>query len=946
MALIFQNIIVPNMPLQNGSKLLSADAIRFDAVAWQLAEEIKLKGWSTWELFKTHTMGGQVAIIAAVYAVFGHDPSLIVPINASLHAFGGVLIFLLAKELASKKIVGNYTGFIAGTLFIIFPSALNWYGQLHKDGYAIAGTLLILLMWIKVIKTPKNNQEWAWIAINSCLGFFLVVMVRPYGLTLLFLVAIGAALITVLFSLFNKAYLETLKQLVFYTFIIIVLMAGISYTKEYTHRIRFVENNIPKIDNIMSTSSTSTSASASVKKWEWQRSDWMPQKLENYIAGAAKIRGQMIRSGMLVKARSIIDTDVTPDNIGEVVVYLPRALQVAALAPFPDSWLTHKSMMRLVAAAEMFIYYLCIPGLLFLLRYERKPEIWMTIYFTSVFLLILGFTIANMGTLFRVRYAYLLVVLMLGVLGWISLLDRKGILDKMTQFFRPKTGLLSSEAVLENNVKRNRKSAMGSGVYVMALTFLGFIGFFYRDILMAHFFGLGVELDAFFVALLIPMTIVTIICIPLGSTFTPIFMSATETSQQKKVQELISGVSVLVIATLFIICLIVYFIVPYLLPYIATERDIDNIKRIGELTQYALPLLFFSGTVILGNSMLNAMGKVVVTGLAQLIVPITAISAVVVFGEQYGVEAAMLGMVIGQLLNLVIVQINITRFGYSLVPKYSYLDHIPFAKFSSQYFPLIASAFFVSVAVLVNTLLAMTLPEGGVSVFNLGNKVVLLITGLVGAAISTVMLPYFSSLVAKNSIVTARRELSVFLLLLTFISVPVSVIFFVFAEQVVGLIFDKGDFLTNDIDMVARVMKYAVIQIPFFACNILLLKFATATKHVMSILLSAAIGLLINVGASLVLMKFIGVSGIALGASLSMIVSTTFLVLVLVRYRHVGVLDMITILLNWLLFITLLISVHFVSIPGVVVTIFAYLILLAGYGRSLYNDNDEMLQVS
>ena len=64
---------------------------------------------------------------------------------------------------------------------------------------------------------------------------------------------------------------------------------------------------------------------------------------------------------------------------------------------------------------------------------------------------------------------------------------------------------------------------------------------------------------------------------------------------------------------------------PYVLPYVVVENQIENMPRIRELTVLALPILFFSGPVILGNAVLNAMGKVVTTGVAQLVVPIVAI---------------------------------------------------------------------------------------------------------------------------------------------------------------------------------------------------------------------------------------------------------------------------------------------------------------------------------
>ena len=323
-----------------------------------------------------------------------------------------------------------------------------------------------------------------------------------------------------------------------------------------------------------------------------------------------------------------------------------------------------------------------------------------------------------------------------------------------------------------------------------------------------------------------------------------------------------------------------------------------------------------------------------------------AIIAVVLFSENYGVEAVMGGMIVGQLANLLILEISLRRYGYTLIPRYDRQSRDSLNQLSTQYFPLIASALFISIAILVNTLLAMSFPAGGASVFNLGNKIVLLITGLIGAAISTVMLPYFSVLVARSNVIAARRELSVFLLLLTFISIPICVVIFVWAVPIVALIFEGGNFGSGDVNEVARVMQYAVVQIPFFACSVLLLKFATATKHVMVILLVAILGLVINVVASLFFMAHMGVPGIALGASLSIVVSTVLLVMILVRFGHIGWLDMVTLILNWLLFITLLVSVNFASMPGIILTIFTYFILLAAYSDVLFREDSDIRQPS
>ena len=136
-------------------------------------------------------------ILGALYVLFGHDPTLAIPINAAIHALGGLLIFLLARELATKESIGTYAGVIAGSLFVIFPSALVWYGQNHKDGYAIAGMLLFLFVWIKAIKNPVNNRTWCWLALGNLVAMTLVGSVRPFGLKLLLIAAVGVLLVAV-----------------------------------------------------------------------------------------------------------------------------------------------------------------------------------------------------------------------------------------------------------------------------------------------------------------------------------------------------------------------------------------------------------------------------------------------------------------------------------------------------------------------------------------------------------------------------------------------------------------------------------------------------------------------------------------------------------------------------------------------------------------------------
>lgn len=927
-ALIFQKVLLPLIPsMQATGGLLPNDSVYFHSVAMDLAEQIRLHGWSAWKLYPNSSTSVNIAILGALYNIFGYEPTLIIPLNAAAHALGGLLIYLISRELSPKTNIGIYAGFIASVLFVTFPSALNWYGQIHKDGYVIAGTLLILLTWLRVVNLTATNRSLVFLMITNLAGIALVISARPYNATLLLAVTLGALFLTALHYALKRQYLTMLKLMTFFIVSIFMLIGSLKVAVNYgagASDLLYKDWQSAKVQikNVQSE-----------KVWQWENSLWMPDSIETYIINASKTRAGLIESGLSLKANSMIDIDVTPHSINETMTYLPRALQIALYAPFPSQWFTSLSITKLVAVGEMLVYYLSIPGVFLLLFYNRRPAVWLTVYFACFFLLVYGFTIANLGTLYRIRYVYLFLMLLMGVLGWLTWIDKTNRLNKIIQLLRPPRQIVTSSEALETiNQKTSRNTVLGAGVIVMALTLLSFVGFFLRDIFMAHSFGLGSALDNFFIALMVPMFVVTVFSIPVGNAFIPIYLDVKQRLTHKAVDTMVSVIAFWVTMIALLICAVLYWFGPDILSRLSISKEITDLTS---LLHTALPLLLFSGLVVLGNAVLNAHNRAIFSSGAQLIVPISAIAALFMFGSRYGVNAVLYGMVVGQLLNLLIIQILLRNYQISLIPKNSLLNHKELSNFSEQYYPQVISALFIALAVPAATLLAMSLPSGAVSALNLGSKIVLFITGLVSTVITAVILPYFSSLVVKNHLVAARRELSLFLLFSTFTSVPISFGMYVYSEQIIRLIFEGANFNDSGLTEIVRVMQYSVVQLPFFVCNALLLKFAVATKHVFAICIVAIIGLLITIGSSLLLMSHMGVAGIAFATSIAMLFSTTVLVLILVRYWHINYFDALILLFSWLLFITLLMGVHFKSVPSIYATILAYMTLIVAYFSSL-----------
>jgi putative peptidoglycan lipid II flippase len=405
-ALIFQKIILPMFPaFHGGSGLISNDSMMYHNVAIHMAESIKQYGWGVWTIWPQSGITGNIAILGALYVIFGYDPTIVIPINAVLHATSALLLFRMGSILWPGR-VGLCSGLIAGTLFVIFPSSLNWYAQINKDGYVILGTLCILYAWIKGIAVQQRLKSVLWILCGTFCGVMCVIFTRPYNVKIL--VAAGIfifSLIVIFLSITSQ--IKSKCHLVF-SFLLVLLM--FIFTSSYVPKASLEDKEL---------------FTPAELEWKWKKSDLMPERVDKTAETAATIRAYNILNGRNVGARSMIDEDQQPANTFSVLAYMPRALQIATLAPFPSKWFEHISVIRMVSVLETIIWYLFIPGIFICFYRKRSLSLYVIVVFSLFFLGIYGFTLPNVGTLYRMRYVYIFILMLVGAIGWVSLISSK-----------------------------------------------------------------------------------------------------------------------------------------------------------------------------------------------------------------------------------------------------------------------------------------------------------------------------------------------------------------------------------------------------------------------------------------------------------------------------------------------------------------------------------------
>jgi hypothetical protein len=112
-----------------------------------------------------------------------------------------------------------------------------------------------------------------------------------------------------------------------------------------------------------------------------------------------------------------LDPEVRVQRPRALLAYLPRALFLGLFAPLPDTWFRQGGQVRLaghlLGGAEMvFMYGVMVLGLFRTLQ-NPKHERFFLLSIALLGALALGLTVPNAGTLYRLRYVFFVLLILL-----------------------------------------------------------------------------------------------------------------------------------------------------------------------------------------------------------------------------------------------------------------------------------------------------------------------------------------------------------------------------------------------------------------------------------------------------------------------------------------------------------------------------------------------------
>jgi len=376
----------------------------------------------------------------------------------------------------------------------------------------------------------------------------------------------------------------------------------------------------------------------------------------------------------------------------------------------------------------------------------------------------------------------------------------------------------------------------------------------FRDRLLAHNFGAGIELDLYYAAFRLPdFLFVSIASLVSVSVLIPLLVGRlTDKEQSRKLLD--SAFSFFFLAVI-VSCVAVFVLSPMLLKIIFPGFVGGDFERLVFLTRILLLSPIFLGFSNLLASIVQAHRRFLLYALSPIVYNLSIISGIVFFVPSLGIIGVVWGVVIGALVHFLIQLPFVLKVG--LLPKFTFR----WSRAELKQIILLSAPRTLALSVNHLSLLflfsfASLLTLGSITIFNLSFNLQSVPLSIIGVSYSLAAFPTLSLFFANGDRIKFVEQISAAAKHIIFWSLPAAVLFIVLRAQIVRTILGTGEFSWSDTRLTAAALAIFSVSVVSQGLNLLFTRGYYAAGQTKKPLLINSISAIFIIIASFGLLKF------------------------------------------------------------------------------------------
>ena len=399
---------------------------------------------------------------------------------------------------------------------------------------------------------------------------------------------------------------------------------------------------------------------------------------------------------------------------------------------------------------------------------------------------------------------------------------------------------------------------------------------FAKEAVVALQFGTGDVLEIFLIAMVLPQFAINLVGGSLNAALIPTYIHVRDHSGSGAAHRLLASVTAASLTILVVLSIAIGIAAPAIVPLIAS--GFPEAKREMTITalRWLLPTIVLSGLTTTWGAVLNAGNRFALSSAAPAATSLLTLTFVGFRGIEWGAGALVAGALGGAALEATLLGWGLADRGVPLIPRW-YGASREVLDVMRQYGPMLTGAFLMGGTSVVSQSMAAMLDPGSVSALSYGSKLTTLLLSVGAVAVSTAVLPPFSERAAAGDWTALRHALRRSSQWLLALVLPGTALLIAFSKPIVALLFERGSFTAADTRIVAATQAMFLLQVPVFVVSLVLVRLISALRANHILMWGSVLNLAASIVLTYVLMRQLGVAGIALATSLMYAVSLGYL---------------------------------------------------------------------
>lgn len=401
--------------------------------------------------------------------------------------------------------------------------------------------------------------------------------------------------------------------------------------------------------------------------------------------------------------------------------------------------------------------------------------------------------------------------------------------------------------------------------------FLGLI----RDSILARYYGASLITDSYIISTTIPSIIIGAIATAILSTYIPILNEAKKSKDDKKFTNNFVNINIIFVTILMIIYFIFNKQIVSLFIIGFSGKKLDTVINMTNITVFAS---YFLILISIFSGYLQDKGRFNATSLYGVIFNVVLILGIII-SAKYNSNIMAYSFILGYAISTIVLIINSVGHGY----KYNLVLNLKdkyIKKIVKLTLPVIFNSVVWDINVIIDKSLISTVGTGYVSALNYSYKIINVAIGVVATSIAVYIFPkisqYFQNKSTEEFENTVTRSINLVLMLL----IPIFVFMFIFAEDIVRILFMRGEFDVNALRITKNSLQlYSLAIIPIGINTILYKVFNSMQKNKIPAI-NSIISVIINIILNIILIKYYSYKGVIIATAISNFIAMVMILII------------------------------------------------------------------